>query len=195
MLWEFNDELKRRKLRLIAEGYDAYCLFTLQGLELNIADELNNNYERCLATPLTKMSHRSRKGRKYDVQEVLLGGYIFVFLEKGRDINKIKSSKNYFRILSRQNEDGKLYGRDLDYANWVLEVEGLLSVSEAIKLNGKVKIINGPLKNLEGNIIEYSKRNRNCKIEIEFLGQTINTWLPFEWIDMDMSELNVKYKL
>ena len=192
MLWTFSDELKQRKLRLITEGYDAYCLFTLQGLELNISEELNKNYEHCLATPLAKMSHRSRKGHKYDVQEVLLGGYIFVYLEKGRDINKIKSSKNYFKILNRQNDDGKLFGNDLKYAEWVLEVEGFLSVSEAIKLNGKVKIINGPLKNLEGNIVEYSKRNRNCRIEMEFLGQTINTWLPFEWIDMDMSELNVK---
>ena len=189
MLWNFTDELKERKQRLISEGYDAYCLFTLQGLELNISDELNRTYEYCLAMPLLKMSHRSRNGNKYDVQEVLLSGYIFVYLEKGRDINKIKSSKNYFRILNRQNEDGRLFGRDLDYANWVLEEEGLLQVSEAIKLNGKVKIVNGPLKDLEGNIVEYSKRNRNCKIEIELLGQTINTWLPFEWIDIDTSEL------
>lgn len=192
MIWEFDDELKRRKLELVSNGYDAYCLFTLQGLELNIAEELNNNYDYCIATPLTKMSHRSRKGQKYDVQEVMLGGYIFLYLEKGRDVYKIRSAKNYFKILSRKNDDGRLYGGDLEYANWVLEVEGTLSVSEAIKLNGKVQIVNGPLKNLEGSIVEYSTRNRNCCIEIDLLGQKIRTWLPFDWIDTDNSALNAK---
>lgn len=192
MIWEFDDELKRRKLELVANGYDAYCLFTLQGLELNIAEELNNNYDYCIATPLTKMSHRSRKGKKYDVQEVMLGGYIFLYLEKGRDVYKIRSAKNFFKILSRKNDDGKLYGSDLEYAKWVLDVEGSLSVSEAIKLNGKVQIVNGPLKNLEGQIVEYSTRNRNCCIEIDLLGQKIRTWLPFDWIDTDNSDLQVK---
>lgn len=192
MLWQFDDELKRRKLDLVTNGYDAYCLFTLQGLELNIAEELNNNYDYCIATPLTKMSHRSRKGQKYDVQEVMLGGYIFLYLEKGRDVYKIRSAKNYFKILSRKNDDGKLYGSDLEYAKWVLDVEGALSVSEAIKLNGKVQIVNGPLKNLEGQIVEYSTRNRNCCIEIDLLGQKIRTWLPFDWVDTDNSVLQAK---
>jgi len=188
MFWQFDDKLKQRKIELLAVGYDAYCLFTLQGIELNIAEELNATYDYLIATPLTKMSHRSNKGHKYDIQEVLLGGYIFVFLKKNYDINHVKSVKNYFRVLERQNDDGRLYGNDLKYAEWVLEKEGTISVSEAIKLNGKVKIISGPLKDIEGHIIEYSKRNRNCKIEIDFLGQHINTWLPFEYIDMDMDE-------
>lgn len=191
MLWEFSEELKLRKLNLISSGYDAYCFHVLQGQELNIADEINNNYDYSIATPLTKMSHRSRKGYKYDVQEVLLSGYVFCFLPKDRDVFKIKSSKNYIKVLDWKNDDGRLYGKDREYADWILEVEGFLTVSEAIKINGKVKIINGPLKNLEGNIIEYSKHNRNCKIEIKLLNQTINAWLPFDWVDADTSELRV----
>ena len=192
MIWQFDENLKKRKEELINEGYDAYCLFTLAGVELNIAEEINNNYEYCLATPLTKMSHRSHQGRKYNVQEIMLGGYIFLYLKKNFDVYKVRSSKNYFKILSNKNDDGRLYGSDLEYAKWVLDVEGSLSVSEAINLNGKIKIVNGPLKDLEGSIIEYSKRNRNCCIEIDLLGQKIKTWLPFEWIDADISELMVK---
>lgn len=189
MLWQFDDTLKQRKMELISSGYDAYCLFTLQGLETTICEELNSNYEYSIATPLTKMSHRSRKGVKYDTQEILLGGYIFLYVKKNYDVYRIKSVRNYFRILSRKNDDGKLYGDDLVYANWVLETEGLISVSEAIELNGKVKIINGPLKNLEGKIVKYSKRNRNCLIEIDFMSQHINTWLPFDYIDIDTDDL------
>ena len=192
MLFSFSEELKRRKQELIESGYNAYCFYVLQGQEITIVDEINNNYDYCLATPLTKMSHRSRNGYKFDIQEVLLSGYIFVFLPKDRDVFKIRSYKNTLRVLNWKNDDGKLYGKDLEYANWILDVEGLLSVSQAIQINGKVKIIGGPLKNLEGNIIEYSKHNRNCKIEIHLLNQTINAWLPFEYIDIDTSEINIR---
>ena len=190
MLWQFNDDLKQRKIELISSGYNAYCLFVLAGQEINIADEINNNYPYSIATPLTKMSHRSRRGYKYDIQEVLLSSYVFVYLPKDRDIFKIKSFKNTLRVLNWKNDDGRLYGKDLDYAEWILDVEGFLSVSDAIKINGKVKIINGPLKDLEGSIVEYSKHNRNCRIEIYLLNQTINVWLPFDWVDINMDDLN-----
>ena len=81
---------------------------------------------------------------------------------------------------------------DLEYAKWVLDVEGMLSVSEAIKIDGKVKIIAGALKKLEGNIVEYSKKNRNCCVEIDFLGQKTRTWLPFDWVDFNCEEINTK---
>ncbi len=188
-MWEFSDELKLRKESLIKSGYDAYCLFTLEGLETKIADELNKRYEYCLVSPLLKMAHRSKKGVKYDVQEVLLGGYLFVYLPIDRKVYYLKSDNYYFKVLSKDNDNGKLVGKDLEYADWVLSQEGVLSVSEAIRIDGKVKIVGGPLKNLEGQIVEYSKKNRNCCIEIELMSQKIKTWLPFDWIDYDTNDL------
>ena len=119
----------------------------------------------------------------------MIGGYVFLFLEKGRDVFKICSAKNYFKILSYKNDNGKLYGKDLEYANWVLDIEGFLSVSDAININGRIKIVNGSLKNMEGSIVEYSRRNRNCCIEIDLLGQKIRTWLPFDWVDAEVKAL------
>lgn len=191
-MWQFSDELKKRKLKLVSEGYDAYCLFTLEGLEVKLANELNKEYDYLIASPLMKMAHRSNNGEKYDVEEVLLGGYIFLYLPTFKDPYHIKSNYYSYKILSRKNDDGKLTLGDLEYAKWVLDVEGMLSVSEAIKIDGKVKIIKGALKKLEGNIVEYSKKNRNCCVEIDFLGQKTRTWLPFEWVDFDCDEINTK---
>lgn len=182
-LFKLSDDLKQRKLNLIATGYNAYCLFCLPGIEITLAKEINTNYDYALALPILKMAHRSRAGEKYDVQEPLLSSYIFVYLPKDKNIFKIRTSRFHFRVLAKETDSGILVGNDLRYAEWVLEVEGLISVSEAIKYNGKVKIIAGPLKRLEGNIVEYSKRNRNCCIEIELLNQKIKTWLPFDWVD------------
>lgn len=189
-MWEFGDDLKNKKLKL-ANEYDAYCLFTLTGQEEKLASEINDEYDYALATPIMKMAHRSRMGERFDVQEVFLSGYVFLYLPKDRDIKYIRSNRgNYFKVLSRSNDDGKLYGGDLRYAEWVLNVEGVLSVSEAIKIDGKVKIVNGPLKDLEGSIVEHSKKNRNCCIEIDFLGQKTRAWLPFDWVDFNNKELD-----
>lgn len=192
-MWEFDDTLKLKKINLLGQGFDAYCLFTLTGQEEKLANELNEEYEYCLATPLMKMAHRSRMGEKYDIQEVFLSSYVFLYLPKDKDIKYVRSKRQYyFKVLSRNNDDGKLFGSDLEYAKWVMDVNGILSVSEAIKIDGKVKIVNGPLKQLEGSIVEYSKKNRNCCIEIDFLGQKTRAWLPFEWIDFDNKQLNTK---
>ncbi|MDO4501506.1 MAG: hypothetical protein Q4B60_09595, partial [Erysipelotrichaceae bacterium] len=167
MFWTFDDNLKQRKIELISEGYDAYCLFTRHGLEKTIATELNNDYDYLLATPLCKMAHRSKEGKKYDVEEIMLKSYIFLYVKKDYSLAKVKSKYHYFKILSKENDSGKLYGSDLDYANYVLDIEGFISVSRAIKDNGQVRIVSGPLKDFEGRIVEYSKKNRNCCIEIE----------------------------
>ena len=56
-------------------------------------------------------------------------------------------------------------------------------MSKAIKVNGKVRVISGPLYNMVGNIKEYSKKNRNCRIEITLFGRLISIWLPFQWVE------------
>ena len=139
MPFEFNDDLKQRKIELISEGYDAYILFGFEDYEDKLANELNKEFDFLLATPLYKMVHRSRNGYKFDVKEVMISGYIFMYVKKDYPINNIKSKFYYFKVLSRNNDEGKLYGSDLKYAEWVLEVEGLISVSEAIQLNGKLR--------------------------------------------------------
>ena len=191
-MWDFGEDLKIRKENLMNDGYNAYCLFTLSGLETIIAKELNELYDYCLATPLLKKAHRSKNGVRYVVEEVLLSGYIFVYLPKNRNVYHIRSNRHYFKVLSNKNNEGRLAYEDLEYAKWILDVEGMLTMSQALKIDGKVRIISGPLKKLEGHIIDYSKKNRNCCIEIELLGRTIKTWLPFEWIDFDTKDLNTR---
>ena len=181
--WSFNKNLAQRKENLETYGYNAYCLFTLTGKEVVLAKELNKDFDDILALPVLKMAHRSRMGEKSEVQVPLLDSYIFLFLPKDRDIREIRIERFSFRVLDNKNDGGRLVGGDLDYANFVKENNGLVSLSQAIKVNGIVRIVNGPLKKMEGKIIKYDKHNRNCLIEIEFLGKTIATWLPFEYID------------
>ena len=190
------DITQKQNLRksFIEKGFDSYVFFTLSGKEEDLAAELNNKYEEIYCLVLKKMVHRSDHGRKWDEETVLIKGYVFVYVPENYDIRYVCSDNNPFKILKWKLELGKLFGEDLIYANWVLRQNGLIGMSKAIKVNEKVKIIDGPLAQMEGYIIKYSKRNRNCLVEVEFMGRKVETWLPFEWTDQNyiMEDKNEK---
>ena len=169
----------------LENGFDSYVFFTLSNKEVDLAEELNGKYEDLYALVLKRMMHRSDHGKKWDEESVLIKGYVFIYVPKGYDIRYIRSDNNPYRILKWQLELGKLFGDDYRYSEWVLQQDGLIGVSKAIKVNEMVKIVDGPLADFEGYIVKYSKRNRNCLVEVNFMNQTIKTWLPFEWTDQN----------
>lgn len=177
-----KDELRNSFLE---NGFDSYVFYTLENPETDLANELNGKYEDLYALVLKRMVHRSDHGRKWDEESVLITRYVFVYVNKGFDIKTIKADNNPYRILNFKQDSGLLYGDDYLYSEWVLKQDGLIGVSKAIKVNEKVKIVSGPLQELEGYIVDYSKRNRNCLVEINFMNQTVKTWLPFEWLDQN----------
>ena len=178
---------QKQELRkdFLENGFDSYVFFTLSNKEVDLAEELNGKYDDLYALVLKRMMHRSDHGKKWDEESVLIKGYVFIYVPKGYDIRYIRSDNNPYRILKWQLELGKLFGDDYRYSEWVLEQDGLIGVSKAIKVNEMVKIVDGPLADFEGYIVKYSKRNRNCLVEVNFMNQTIRTWLPFEWTDQN----------
>jgi len=180
--WNFDQSLQQKRSALQLAEYDVYCLFCLSGSEIRLANELNQVNCNFLALPLLRTMHKSKNGVRSLVQDVLLKGYVFLFVPAGTDISTLKAAKTAFRVLERENGRGLLSGSDRQYAKWVFSQGGLLDVSKAVNLGGKVKIIEGPLLDLAGNIKEYSKKNRNCHVQIEIVGKQLSVWLPFDWV-------------
>jgi len=175
--------LKERKEYLIENGFNSYVLFTMTGNEIPLVNSINEKYENVVASPLQKLSHVSKNGKKTVAIKTLLGGYVFVYMPFDQDPKEVLVFDQIpYRILGKKDQLGKLTGEDYQYSKWVLDNNGLIGMSLAVRLNDKVQIISGPLKSLEGKIVEYSKKNRNCKVEIEFAGQVVDSWLPFEWV-------------
>ncbi len=52
----------------------------------------------------------------------------------------------------------KLRGHDLEFIQWLKRQNGMIGISKAIQIGTKIKIIDGPLKKYEGNIIKINKR-------------------------------------
>ena len=184
--WEFSEELEDRRTNLEIKGHDSYCLQTMGGKEIELAREINILYKdkEVLALPFLRITHKSKNGIKSTFQKVMLPGYVFLYLPKDSKPFEIRSGGVSFHFVSNvEKNDYVLHGSDEKYAQWIFNSGGIIGMSKAIKVNGKVRVISGPLYNMVGNIKEYSKKNRNCKIEIILFGRLISMWLPFQWVE------------
>ena len=184
--WEFSEELEDKRTNLEIKGHDSYCLQTMGGKEIELAREINILYKdkEALALPFLRITHKSKNGVKSTFQKVMLPGYVFLYLPKDSKPFEIRPGGVSFHFVSNvEKNDYILHGSDEKYAQWVFNSGGIIGMSKAIKVNGKVRVISGPLYNMVGNIREYSKKNRNCRIEITLFGRLISMWLPFQWVE------------
>ena len=156
------------------------------GKEIELAREINILYKdkEALALPFLRITHKSKNGVKSTFQKVMLPGYVFLYLPKDSKPFEIRPGGVSFHFVSNvEKNDYILHGSDEKYAQWVFKSGGIIGMSKASKVNGKVRVISGPLYNMVGNIKEYSKKNRNCRIEITLFGRLISMWLPFQWVE------------
>ena len=184
--WEFSEELEDKRTNLEIKGHDSYCLQTMGGKEIELAREINILYKdkEALALPFLRITHKSKNGVKSTFQKVMLPGYVFLYLPKDSKPFEIRPGGVSFHFVRNvEKNDYILHGSDEKYAQWVFNSGGIIGMSKAIKVNGKVRVISGPLYNMVGNIREYSKKNRNCRIEITLFGRLISMWLPFQWVE------------
>ena len=183
--WEFSEELEDRRTNLVVKGYDSYCLQTMGGKEIELAKEINILYrdKEALALPFLRITHKSKNGVKSTFQKIMLPGYVFLYLPKESIPFEIQPGGISFQFVRNVDKNDFLLRRsDEKYAQWIFNSGGIIGMSKAIKVNGKVRVISGPLYNMVGNIKEYSKKNRNCRIEITLFNRVISMWLPFQWL-------------
>lgn len=160
-----------------------YCLFCSSGHEEKVAQHINSQYENVLALPVFQVKHRSEKGVKTLVKEVMLPGYVFVYSSDTIPMTQILLNSKTLKFLKDSEGTYELYGGNLEYAQWVLRYNGIIGCSKAVRIGSRIKVIDGPLKDYEGYIKEVSKKNRNARIEMMFMGRMISAWLPFEWVE------------
>lgn len=182
-MWVYDDELRKREARLRETGFDSYCLFTLANSETRAAKELNHLNEGCVAVPFLRMKRAGAARASILVQEALLKGYVFLFVPRGYVLQKLQHGKTVFRVLDRKENGGLLIGKNREYAEMVLSQGGILSASKAIQFKDRIKIISGPLIDLQGRVTGFSSRNKNYRVEFEMMGHKVSTWLPFELIE------------
>lgn len=159
-----------------------FCVFCQAGYEEKVAAEIMKKNDSILALPVLQEKHRSQNGVRTIVKQVMLPGYIFIFSNENISEALFLRKSKVLRFLKDTEGTSELYGDNLKYAQWVLKYFGIIRCSKAMRIGSRVKVVEGPLKEYEGYIKEISKKNRNGRVEMVFMGQLISVWLPFEWV-------------
>lgn len=158
------------------------CLFCLTGKENAVARAICAANAQVRATPVRQEKHKSEKGSKSKVEAILMPGYVFFETPAVMESLSWMPRTDVIRILAHDGE-WKLLGEDERFAQWVFRYDGLLTFSKAYQEGNRVRVVSGPLKDMEGQITRVDRRGRGGQVEVRFDHRTLKIWLGFEWIE------------
>ena len=141
-----------------------YCLFCKGGQEQNVMRMLEEQGAKPLA-PLAVHLRPGTKGQERTRQRLLPG---YVFFEQGEepDWMGIIRFSSVLRVLHYQDETPGLRGADLSFVRWLEAHEGLIDVSEVVKVGTKIAFVSGPLVGMEGQVLKVNKGRRLVQISV-----------------------------
>ena len=125
-----------------------------------------------------------RAGKNITEERSLYPGYFFVQGDLDSETAKnIKLQKNVVRILGNGYEPQPLSKDDVNFLLNLTKGEEKVGISKAIVEDKKVKIIDGPLKGIEGCIKKVDKRKGRAKVLIPIMNRKVIVDLCFEMIE------------
>lgn len=161
---------------------DYGCLFCITGKEQNVVEQIQTVCPDVRATTMRQLKYRTSKKVKTREEALLLPSYIFFEAPSQTKPFIDFPKQNVIRILSTDNGVWQLQGGDKRFAQWLFQYDGLLGFSQAYKEGDQIRIISGPLKDMEGRIKRIDKRGMSGQVVLSFSGREISVWLGFELI-------------
>lgn len=159
------------------------CLFCVTGKEQRVADQIQLFCPDVRALVARTEKHKSYCGKKTKEETIFLPSY--VFFEAPADMVPYQSfpREHVIRFLYAENGAWRLTGDDARFAECLFRYDGLFGFSKAYREGEHVRIISGPLKDMEGKIQRIDRRGRSGQVCFDFNGRSIAVWLGFDLID------------
>lgn len=120
------------------------------------------------------------------VEEILFHGYVFVISEK---------PEGMYRELMQIPKLTKILGRERDYfiplneeeerfVRRIGDEEHRTSISKVVVGEDKmVRVVDGPLKDYMGNVVEVNLHKREAKIQVQFMKRRVELYMGIEMIE------------
>ena len=91
---------------------------------------------------------------------------MFFEQEEAPDGQRIARHSAVLKVLHYQDEAPELRGEDLAFVRWLEAHEGLIDVSEVVKVGTKIAFVSGPLVGMEGQVLKVNKGRRLVQISV-----------------------------
>ena len=143
------------------------------------------------AMPLAPLAVHVRAGAKKQerTRQRLLPGYVFFEQAEEPDWTGIIRYSSVLKILHYQDETPELRGADLEFVRWLKAHEGIIDVSEVVKVGTKIAFVSGPLVGMEGQVLKVNKGRRLVQVNIgDGSGLFHAIWCSIEYIQEQASE-------
>ena len=178
------------------------CIFCRTGREESFAKLITENFP--YMDPLVVKKIRIiRKGREsFEQMVVLFPGYVFFRMENveqmmeskilfPREFQQINRWSDSYKLLKDVDGDWRLSGRDLDMVKTFYDFDGVIGLSKAYFDKGeRIRILDGFMKDYEGNITRVDRRHRTAEVTIDFQGKIIRMWLGYEMMEAPVNTDN-----
>jgi len=150
---------------------------------IRFAENLYPELRACLLFPQRKLPVR-RKGKTVMTEKPIYPSYVFLYIKTIEpDLYwKLKRIPGYCRFLKRNQEKIEPLG---GYDRKILE--HFLSFGEKVGVsrvrfdeNDKIRVLEGPLEGLEGQIEKVNKRKKRAKVRLTLYNNSFLIDFPFE---------------
>ena len=165
-----------------SQGKSYGCLFCKTGKEQNVAEQIQTTCPNVRATVMRQLKYRTYKKIKTREEAILLPSYVFFEAPSSMEPSIELPMQNVIRVLSMDSGIWQLQGEDERFVRWLFQYDGLLGFSKAYKEGDRIRIISGPLKDMEGKIRRVDKRGMSGQVILSFYGKDVPVWLGFELV-------------
>ena len=156
------------------------CVFCLTGKERLVANGIELFSKRARARAVCQTMRHTLSGVTTLRDDVVIPGYVFFEAPADVEIHELVPVDDLISVLSYSDGDWRLFGEDENYAKFIFKYDGVLTLSKAHKIGERIVIVEGPLKDLEGQITRIDKRNRRGQVTVQFAGKQQKIWLGFD---------------
>ncbi len=124
-----------------------------------------------------------RAGVTMDVTGPLYPGYLFWETRELSDasLTGLKKLPGFIKFLNSNHDIIPLPGRERDSFRELVSDGEVLRISRAVfDENNRIRVIEGPLKRLEGDIVKVDRRRGRARVMLTLQGRTMMADLAFE---------------
>ncbi|GHU77809.1 hypothetical protein FACS189462_0670 [Spirochaetia bacterium] len=157
-----------------------FCIFCKTGNETAVETFLRElGY-----TVISSLSERNivKNGKMIKENRHIIPGYVFFSNNGEPDWDKIMDCKYVHYPLKYSDNTKQMREYDMKFVQWLIRHNDGIKISKVIQIGTKIKIIDGPLKEYEGNIIKVNKRQKCVAVKINTEGIINTIWLSYEYI-------------